>query len=33
LLAQINGHYGDQIKIAYVSRAPGEIVIDFRVTG
>ncbi|MBK5206430.1 MAG: DUF2249 domain-containing protein [Polaromonas sp.] len=33
LLSQISGHYGDQVKIAYVSRAPGEIVIDFRVTG
>ena len=33
LLAQINGHYGTQISIAYVSRAPGEIVIDFTVMG
>jgi uncharacterized protein (DUF2249 family) len=32
LLSQINGRYGDQVKITYVSRAPGEIVIDFRVT-
>ena len=33
LLAQINDHYGPQISIAYVSRSPGEIVIDFTVTG
>ncbi|MEO6353822.1 MAG: DUF2249 domain-containing protein [Oxalobacteraceae bacterium] len=33
LLAQINGHYGAGVKIAYVSREPGEIVIDFQVTG
>lgn len=33
LLSQISGRYGEQVKIAYVSRAPGEIVIDFRVTG
>lgn len=32
LLSQIEGHYGSHIKIAYVSRAPGEIVIDFLVT-
>lgn len=31
LLSQINGHFGSHVKIAYVSRAPGEIVIDFRV--
>lgn len=31
LLSQINSHFGEQIKIAYVSRAPGEIVIDFQV--
>jgi uncharacterized protein (DUF2249 family) len=30
LLSQINSHFGEQIKIAYVSRAPGEIVIDFQ---
>jgi uncharacterized protein (DUF2249 family) len=33
LLSQINDHYGSHIKIGYVSRAPGEIVIDFLVTG
>ena len=33
LLSQISGHFGDHVKIAYVSRTPGEIVIDFRVTG
>ena len=32
LLSQINGHFGSRVKITYVSRAPGEIVIDFRVT-
>jgi uncharacterized protein (DUF2249 family) len=32
LVSQINGHFGPRVKIAYVSRAPGEIVIDFRVT-
>ena len=32
LLSQIEGHFGSQVKIAYVSRAPGEIVIDFLVT-
>lgn len=33
LLAQINGHYGVGVQIAYVSREPGEIVIDFKVIG
>ncbi|MFC3108985.1 DUF2249 domain-containing protein [Undibacterium arcticum] len=33
LLSQINAHFGSRIEIAYVSRAPGEIVIDFVVTG
>lgn len=33
LLSQINSHYGSRIKMAYVSREPGEIVIDFLVTG
>lgn len=33
LLSQIGEHYGPRIKIAYVSREPGEIVIDFQVTG
>ena len=32
LLSQIEGHFGSRIKIDYVSRAPGEIVIDFLVT-
>ncbi len=31
LLSQIAGHFGDQVEIQYVSRNPGEIVIDFRV--
>ena len=29
LLAQIEQHFGTRAKIAYVSRQPGEIVIDF----
>jgi uncharacterized protein (DUF2249 family) len=33
LLAQIEGHFGSQVKITYVTRQPGEIVIDFLVTG
>jgi uncharacterized protein (DUF2249 family) len=33
LLAQINQHFGPNVQIEYVSRAPGEIVIDFRITG
>ena len=32
LLSQINSHFGSRIKIEYVSREPGEIVIDFLVT-
>lgn len=32
LLAQIDDRYGSKISIAYVSRAPGEIVIDFTLT-
>lgn len=32
LLSQIDGRFGARIKMAYVSREPGEIVIDFRVT-
>ncbi|MDP9109568.1 MAG: DUF2249 domain-containing protein [Pseudomonadota bacterium] len=32
LLRQIDERYGARINIAYVSRAPGEIVIDFLVT-
>ncbi|MBN9462064.1 MAG: DUF2249 domain-containing protein [Burkholderiales bacterium] len=31
LLQQINGHFGEHVEISYVSRAPGEIVIDFHV--
>jgi uncharacterized protein (DUF2249 family) len=33
LLAQINDRYGAQLKISYVSRAPGEIIIDFMLAG
>lgn len=33
LLAQINGHYGAGVNIAYVSREPGEIIIDFQMVG
>lgn len=33
LLAQINSVFGANVKIAYVQREPGEIVIDFLVTG
>jgi uncharacterized protein (DUF2249 family) len=33
LLSQIDGRFGARIKIAYVSRTPGKIVIDFLVTG
>jgi uncharacterized protein (DUF2249 family) len=29
LLAQIEGHFGSRVTIAYVARAPGEIIIDF----
>lgn len=32
LVMQIGARYGDRIKVAYVSRNPGEIVIDFLVT-
>ncbi|MFC0348229.1 DUF2249 domain-containing protein [Undibacterium danionis] len=31
LLHQIGDHFGDKIKMAYISREPGEIVIDFLV--
>lgn len=31
LLDQIVGHFGEAVEISYVSRNPGEIVIDFRV--
>ncbi|NYT86745.1 DUF2249 domain-containing protein [Pusillimonas harenae] len=33
LLQQLQGHFGDQIKIAYIARNPGEIVIDFTIVG
>lgn len=33
LLSQIDNHFASRVKIAYVLRAPGEIVIDFLVTG
>ena len=33
LLAQLNDRYGAHLKISYVSRAPGEIIIDFMLTG
>lgn len=32
LLSQIGARYGDQVKIAYVQREPGAIVIDFLVS-
>lgn len=31
LLQQLQGHFGDAIQIAYVSRDPGQIVIDFQI--
>lgn len=31
LLNQISGQFGEHVEIKYVSRTPGEIVIDFRV--
>ena len=33
LLAQIAACYGSKVKLAYVSREPGEIVIDFVIVG
>lgn len=33
LLAQIDDYFGDRVSIAYVARQPGEIVIDFTITG
>ena len=33
LLAQIDSRFGASVKIEYVQREPGEIVIDFRVMG
>ncbi|MFZ6722507.1 DUF2249 domain-containing protein [Undibacterium sp. Ji49W] len=32
LLAQIDHHYGNAVKMAYVSNEPGEVIIDFHVT-
>ncbi|PHV05412.1 MULTISPECIES: DUF2249 domain-containing protein [Rugamonas] len=32
LLQQINNFFGSKVKIAYLSRQPGEIIIDFLVT-
>jgi len=32
LLSQLDGHFGSRIKVAYVKREPGEIVIDFLIT-
>ena len=29
LLAQLRERYGDTVEITYISREPGEIVIDF----
>lgn len=31
LLAQLDIHFGLRLQMAYVSRAPGEVVIDFRI--
>ncbi|MYN11722.1 DUF2249 domain-containing protein [Pusillimonas sp. TS35] len=31
LLQQLQGHFGDAIRIEYLSRNPGEIVIDFHI--
>ncbi len=33
LLSQIHARYGDSVKMAYVQREPGAVVIDFLVTG
>jgi uncharacterized protein (DUF2249 family) len=32
LLAQLDDRYGTHLKITYVSRTPGEIIIDFMLT-
>ena len=32
LLQQLVGHFGEGIQISYVSREPGQIVIDFTIT-
>lgn len=31
LLSQIEHHFGDEVKIAYVSSEPGQVIIDFQV--
>ena len=31
LLAQIESRFGERVTMAYVARAPGEIIIDFRI--
>ncbi|MES2017604.1 MAG: DUF2249 domain-containing protein [Pseudomonadota bacterium] len=31
LLAQIEHRFGERVTMAYVARAPGEIIIDFRI--
>lgn len=31
LLAQVERRYGERVRIAYVARSPGEIIIDFRI--
>ena len=31
LLAQIDGYFGPRVQADYVSRQPGEIIIDFRI--
>lgn len=31
LLAQLDIHFGSRLQMAYVSREPGEVVIDFRI--
>lgn len=33
LLSQIEGHFGGKVQINYVSREPGQIIIDFLITG
>jgi uncharacterized protein (DUF2249 family) len=33
LLAQIESVFGSNVQMTYVNRVPGEIVIDFKVTG
>ncbi len=30
LLAQLQQHYGDNLEIRYISRDPGQIVLDFK---